>query len=136
MHSPMPTPPTPASKFCIVVSFSARNASLFLRGDMTYPFPLLTLLKNFWRTILPCHYPFPSDLDPRSMFSHISTLSSLYLHLRHISSSKQVFELRVEGSSCLRADLPLYLIALYFLHFAFYRRPFGTPTLYWHHCTQ
>jgi hypothetical protein len=30
--------------------------------------------KNFWHTILPHRSPLPSDLDPGSMFSHISTL--------------------------------------------------------------
>jgi hypothetical protein len=42
MHSPMLTPPTPTSKLCITVSFATRNASLSLKRDLTYPFPLLT----------------------------------------------------------------------------------------------
>jgi hypothetical protein len=32
--------------------------------------------------------------------------------------------------------LLLYIIALYFLHPAFYKRPFGALALYWHYCTQ
>jgi hypothetical protein len=68
-HSPMFTPPTPTLELPIVVSFVARNASLFRRGDKTYTLPSRTPPNS-------CGAPssLSFDLNPGSMFSHISTL--------------------------------------------------------------
>jgi hypothetical protein len=74
-HSPLPPHPSYPN---LKASYrhllrTTRNASLSLRGDMTYPFPLLTPQKTSGVPSSPSLPP-PIRPRPRSMFSHISTL--------------------------------------------------------------
>jgi hypothetical protein len=74
MLSPMFTPPTPTSELPIIVSSTARNTSLFLRGDGTYVLPLLTPPNTYGAPSSPATLPSHPTLTPGSLFSHISTL--------------------------------------------------------------